>query len=94
MTGLQPNTSYAVNVAVCTIAGEGPMSDEIIISTLNGISEPEPEPERVGPITTISRSFNSITFSWHTEQHGSGSGIGISVESGDYVVSLSITILI
>jgi len=79
ITGLESYTSYTVNVAVCTTAGEGPMSDGISTSTLEGI------PESVGQITAM-RSSNSITFSWNTVEFNAG--------SGNYMVSLCITILI
>jgi len=79
ITGLESYTSYTVHVAVCTTAGEGPMSDGINTRTLEGIPEP------VGQLTAM-RSFNSITFSWNTVKFNAG--------SGDYMVSLCITILI
>jgi len=79
ITGLESYTSYTVNVAVCTTAGEGPMSNGISTRTLEGIPEP------VGQITAMGSS-DSIIFNWDTVEFNAG--------SGDYMVSLCITILI
>ena len=79
ITGLQSYTTYTVGVAVCTYAGEGPISN-ISNRTLAGF------PELVGVITATATSTSSITFSW--------SAVNFNDGSGDYMVSLCIRLFL